>query len=69
MGTGYLKIQTRAGDDAMAVGDTHVTLLDDAGNILYETRTDQNGDTQPLPLPAPDAALTLDPAYAQPAWQ
>ena len=61
MGTGYLKVQTRAADGAMAVGDAHVMLLDSAGNILHETYTDQNGDTQPLPLPAPDVALTLDP--------
>ncbi|MCL2856297.1 MAG: peptidoglycan-binding protein [Oscillospiraceae bacterium] len=68
MGTGYLKIQTRAADGAMAVGDTRVVLLDDAGNVLYETYTDQNGDTQSLALPAPDAALTLDPTYSQPAY-
>jgi len=68
MGTGYLKIQTRAADGAMAVGDARVVLLDDAGNVLFETYTDQNGDTQALALPAPDVALTLDPEYNQPAY-
>ena len=68
MGTGYLRVQTRTGDNVLPVAGAHVTLLDMNGVTLYETYTDAAGDTQALALPAPDKALTLDPSYTQPAY-
>lgn len=68
MGTGYLLIQVRTGDDALPIDNAHVTLLDRQGRILYETYTDANGNTEPLSLPAPDAQYTLDPYYGKPAY-
>ena len=68
MGTGYLKVQTRTADGALAVGDARVMLFDEDGNLLYQAFTDANGDTQALPLPAPDVSLTLDPDYGKPAY-
>jgi hypothetical protein len=68
MDAGYLRVQARTAEGALPVKNAHVMLLDQAGTLLYETYTDANGDTQPLALPAPDAALTLDPSYNQPAY-
>lgn len=68
MGTGYLIVQARTGDDALPVGNALVVLSDADGNPLYETGTDLNGNTEPLALPAPDGRLTLDPAYGKPAY-
>ena len=72
MGTGYLKVETRAAENALPVEGVSVKLLDLEGNLLYQTTTDANGDTAPLALPAPDKSLTLDPSYNKPAnsaWQ
>ena len=68
MGTGHLKVQTRAGEGVLPVAGAHIMLMDMGGKLLYETYTDANGDTQELALPAPDKALTLDPGYTQPAY-
>jgi len=68
MGTGYLKVQVRTGDDALPVGDAHVTLMDSDGVPRYETNTDADGNTEPLPLSAPDVSFTLDPNYKKPAY-
>lgn len=68
MGTGYLTVQARAGDEALPVGGAHVTLSDQDGSILFETYTDSSGSTEPLPLPAPDREYTLDPNYRRPAY-
>lgn len=68
MGTGYLTVHTRTGNDALPVEEAHVLVSDENGVLQYETYTDSNGDTELLALPAPDAALTLDPNYRQPAY-
>lgn len=68
MGTGYLTVHVRTGDDAFPVGGAHVTVSDSKGDHKYQTFTNANGDTEPLALPAPDAALTLDPNYRKPAY-
>ncbi|MCL2579773.1 MAG: peptidoglycan-binding protein [Oscillospiraceae bacterium] len=67
MGTGYLKVETRAAGGAIPIAGARVQLLDLAGQVLFEAYTDQNGETPPLELPAPDKSLTLDPGYTQPA--
>lgn len=68
MGKGNLQVQVRTGDDALPVGGAHVTLFNTAGIALFETFTDDNGDTEFLTLPAPDARYTLDPNYRLPAY-
>lgn len=68
MGTGYLTVQARAGDDALPVSNAHVMLFDNNGDTQYETYTDENGNTDYLPLPAPDRQHTLDRNYNKPAY-
>ncbi|MCL2024087.1 MAG: hypothetical protein FWG82_06945 [Oscillospiraceae bacterium] len=68
MGHGYLTIQATIADDALPVGDARVRIYNDGGQTLYTARTDANGNTAAIALTAPDAALTLDPNYLQPAY-
>lgn len=68
MGTGYLTIQARTGDDSLPVRNAHVTLLNMNHSPLYETYTDADGNTETLPLPAPDKEYTLDPNFLKPAY-
>lgn len=66
MGTGFLYISATMADGAYPVM-AHVKITKD--NItLLETYTDESGNTQPFPIPAPDAYLTLDSAYQDPAY-
>ena len=68
MGKGRLILQVRSSHDALPVRDAHVILSSPDGKIRFETHTDANGNTEPLELPAPDKALTLDENYKQPAY-
>ena len=68
MNTGYLTIQVTTGDDALPIGGVHVTVSRAGGIVLHDTYTDQNGSTAYFPMPAPPAALTLDPNYTGPAY-
>ena len=68
MNTGYLTIQVTTGEDSLPIGGAEVTVRQIGGAVLYKTYTDANGNTGYFALPAPDAQLTLDPYYLQPAY-
>jgi len=68
VGTGFLVLHVRSEDDALPITGAHVTVRDNTGKALYETHTDQNGDTESLELPAPDKAHTLEEHYGKPAY-
>ena len=68
MNTGYLTIHVTTGDEALPVGNARVTIRRTDGTVLYDTRTDADGNTGYFALEAPDARLTLDPYYTQPAY-
>ncbi|MCL2828283.1 MAG: peptidoglycan-binding protein [Oscillospiraceae bacterium] len=68
MGTGKLIIEVRNSDDSLPIGGAHVTLSGADQVPLFETHTDANGNTEPLPLTAPDKAYTLDPNFHKPAY-
>lgn len=68
MGTGYLTVQAKTGNDALPVSNAHVILYDTNGDARYETYTDASGNTEHLSLPAPDKQYTLDPSYGKPAY-
>ncbi|MCL2367979.1 MAG: peptidoglycan-binding protein, partial [Oscillospiraceae bacterium] len=68
MGTGYLILRVHNEDDSLPIGGARVTLSGRDGAALYETVTDENGNTEALELSAPDRALTLDENYKQPAY-
>ncbi|GKU30552.1 hypothetical protein CFB3_26590 [Clostridium folliculivorans] len=61
MGIGYLKIQTRTGNDALPVKGAYVVIKDTMGKILHQLRTDASGNTQKISLYAPDKYHTLNP--------
>jgi len=67
MGTGYLTVQSRTGDNALPV-ITHVIIKRTDGMILYETDTYADGNTGHFPLAAPDKEYTLTPNYTKPAY-
>ena len=68
MGTGYLSINARTYDEALPVANAKVTIKETNGNVLYQTKTDENGKTDYFPLQAPDVRYTLDPDYHKPAY-
>ena len=50
MAIGYLSIQARTAHDALALEGVQIKVLDDKGNIVYGMTTDENGETQRVPL-------------------
>lgn len=50
MAIGYLMMQARTAHDAVPLAGVHVRVLDDQGNGLYDLITDENGETQRVPL-------------------
>lgn len=59
MAIGYLKIQARTAHDAIPLQGVQIRVLDAWGNSLYILTTDENGETQNVPLE------TMDKSYSQ----
>jgi Putative peptidoglycan-binding domain-containing protein len=59
MAIGYLNIQARTAHDAVPLQGVHIRVLDAWGNNLYILATDENGETQNVPLE------TVDKSYSQ----
>ncbi len=59
MAIGYLTIQARTAHDAVPLANVHITILDNMKNNIYELTTDENGETQIVPLE------TLDKSFSQ----
>ena len=59
MAIGYLKMQARTAHDAVPLRGVQVRIMDAWGNTLYILSTDENGETQSVPLE------TLDKSYSQ----
>lgn len=59
MAIGYLTMQARTAHDAIPLEGIQVRVLDDQGNSIYQLTTDENGDTQTVPLE------TLDKRFSQ----
>lgn len=68
MGTGFLIIDVRNEQDALPLANAHIVVSDQNGNALFETHSDENGNTEKLTLTAPDKEYTLDPNYKQPGY-
>lgn len=60
MAIGYLTIQTRTAHDAVPVANVYIQILDDAKNTIYEMTTDENGETQTVPLETLDKRFSLN---------
>lgn len=59
MAIGYLTIQARTAHEAVPLQNADIRILDDRGNSLYHLFTDENGETQTVPLE------TLDKRFSQ----
>lgn len=59
MAIGYLNIQARTAHDAVPLYGVQIRILDSWGNNLYILTTDENGETQSVPLE------TVDKSYSQ----
>jgi peptidoglycan hydrolase-like protein with peptidoglycan-binding domain len=68
MDTGYLKIQAKAGEDALPIGGAQVTVKDNEGRILHTALTNDSGFTEIFSLSAPNVRFTLDPDFNRPAY-
>ncbi len=62
MATGYLRMQARTAHEALPLGGVVVTVWDDEGRSVYELMTDENGETETVPL------KTLDKIYSRDAY-
>ena len=59
MAIGYLNVQARTAHDAVPLRGVQIRILDAWGNSLYILTTDENGETQNVPLE------TMDKSYSQ----
>lgn len=63
MAIGYLTIQARVADDAVALEGVKIQILDDKGRSVYQLVTDENGEAPMVSLETVDASLSLNPNY------
>lgn len=64
MAIGYLTIQAKTAHDALPLGGASIRILNAQGSSIYELTTDENGETQSIPLEAPDKSFSLSPYYS-----
>lgn len=64
MAIGYLTIQARTAHDALPLSGASVRILNAQGTGVYELTTDENGDTQAIPLETLDKSFSLSPYYS-----
>lgn len=63
MAIGYLRIQARTANDAVPLRGVQVTVLDDQGRSVYDLVTDENGETQSVPLETVSRDFSLEPSF------
>lgn len=63
MAIGYLTMQVRTANDAVPLRGVQVAVLDDQGRSVYDLVTDENGETQPVPLETVSRDFSLEPSY------
>lgn len=64
MAIGYLLVQARTAHDALPLSGVQVRILDDGGNRIYDLITDENGETQKVPLETMDKSFSQNPYYS-----
>ena len=70
MSSGFLKIQLSTGEGVIPVGYVEVLVRDcdckqNNNRLLFTLRTDENGNTEPLELPAPPRDYSLEPGHPE----
>ncbi len=63
MAIGFLTMQARTAHDAVPLRNVLVTVLDDEQNRVYEMRTDENGETESVPLETIDRRFSQNPSF------
>lgn len=64
MAIGYLSIQARTAHEAVPLSGVRIQILDDVGNIVYALTTDENGETEAMPLETVDKRFSLNQYYS-----
>lgn len=64
MAIGYLTIQARTAHDAVPLGGVQIRILNRQGNSVYVLTTDENGETEQIPLETVDKSFSQNPYYA-----
>lgn len=64
MAIGYLTIQARTAQDALPVSGAQIRVFDSQGNSLYVLMTDENGESQTIPLETVDKSFSQNPYYS-----
>lgn len=65
MAQGYLKVELKTAQNALPVGQTEITVLDNEGNIIFDEFIDENfiGSSSIITLEAPEKESSLSPDY------
>ena len=63
MAIGYLTIQTRTAQDAVPLSGVQIRIMDNQGNPVYSLTTDENGETQKVPLETVSKSFSQNPYY------
>ena len=64
MAIGYLTIQARTAHDAVPLGGVQIRVLNRQGKSVYVLTTDENGETEQIPLETVDKSFSQNPYYA-----
>lgn len=64
MAIGYIMTQARTAHDAVPLSGVQVWILDELGNRIYELTTDENGETQKVPLETLDRSFSQNPYFS-----
>lgn len=64
MAIGYLTIQARTAHDALPLSGASIRIMNAQGASVYELTTDENGETQSVPLETLDKSFSLSPYYS-----
>lgn len=63
MAIGYLTIQAKAAHDALPLSGVSIRIMDDRERRIYELITDENGETQTVPLETLDKNFSQNPYF------
>lgn len=63
MAIGYLRIQARTANDAVPLRGVRISILDDQGRGIYDLITDENGETQTVPLETVSKDFSLESSF------
>ena len=64
MAIGYLTIQVKAAHDALPLSGVSIRILSDQETGVYELITDENGETQTVPLETVDKSFSQNPYFS-----